>query len=113
MGTNYYACYNYCEHCKREDRLHICKLSLGYRPIFQAYKNEKFKIVSWRDWKDFLEKPGVLIKNEYGNLIVQDAFYKKIEEWQRHFEVTPRISNYDNDSFLNDEGYQFIWLEFF
>ena len=109
MGTVYYAFYNYCEHCERVDKLCIGKLSVGFKPALRAHYKKNFSITSWCEWKKFLNKPGVVIKDEYGTTIFKDEFIERVEDWQESHE--DYCYSFWDDCFIDKDGYEFIELE--
>jgi len=74
MGTNYYLV-NKCEHCGHEKRIHLGKMSAGWRfslqtPPLEATPDGILAIKTWaamREWlgKSIPEKG--CIENEYGH----------------------------------------------
>ena len=118
MGTNYYARYNVCEHCKRYDQIHIGKASVGWQFTFHATE----EIKSWQDWFIFLFKPDVYIFDEYNEKVTLDNFRELVASKQK-----PEFLNHakeaikrkatdpfwkDEESYLDPEGYSMSPGEF-
>lgn len=133
MGTNYFLHLDHCTHCdKAEHKMHICKLSAGWRPHFVGYgtkdchnfyfKDEFIRINHIADWKYWTER--YPIYDEYDNLITFKAFWKTIESRQRdkrntrtHFTELDQGRSYTSESwdrahYLDSEGYWFTEWEF-
>lgn len=75
MGTNYYAVFNACPHCKAGEREHIGKSSLGWE--FSFHGTESIRM--WSTWKERLSEPDTLIEDEYGSEISYQDFVTKVE----------------------------------
>lgn len=69
MGTNYYLRCNCCDHCNRYDVLHIGKQSVGWKFIFQAYKDNN--LISVASWIEEIRKS----KNE-----IYDEYYRHVKD---------------------------------
>lgn len=82
MGTNYYTDGTLpCKHCGRSGpALHIGKSSVGWRFLFASYPEHDIK--SAKDWREFLDRAGVLIFDEYGDEVAPDTFWQLVEEKQ-------------------------------
>ncbi len=82
MGTNYYLHKSVCEHCGRGDEpQHIGKSSGGW--CFSLHVNDTVR--SLDDWRAEWSRPGVVIKNEYGEVVPPDEMERIILEraWPR------------------------------
>jgi len=112
MGANYYALCNICSQCGRYDELHICKLSLGWKPLFQAYREKEhgIEIRSFQDWVKFLEHPDVKIVDGYGNEIEKRGFIKLLK--RRHDDEDFKSHLKDDWVWVDKEGYEFTYREF-
>ena len=112
MGANYYARYNICPQCGRYDELHICKLSFGWKPLFQAYREEEsgVEIRSFRDWVKFLKQLDVKIVDEYGDEVKKKDFIKllKIKYKEEGFKSYLKSER----CWADKEGYEFTYREF-
>ena len=93
MGTNYYWRYNICEHCGRYEEAHIGKSSAGWQFTLHGYRDNplslpdpevdlKVKILSWKDWKQLLEREGK-IYNEYGAEVPLADLVANVEALER------------------------------
>ena len=103
MGTNYYLRSNCCEHCNRYDDLHIGKQSIGWKFIFQAYKDKNLTTVAL--WLQEIRKPNNKVYDEYDRHIkdkesfIQDIL-QSIENPNLKLEP-PYIGNYEDPSHKN------------
>lgn len=78
MGTNFYACKDVCEHCGREEsQLHIGKSSMGW--CFSLHVIPEEGINNLGDWKSYLSRDDITIKNEYGDTITFEQMLDYIE----------------------------------
>jgi len=113
MGINYYARYNICPQCGRYDELHICKFSLGWKPLFQAYREERWgvEIRSFRDWVKFLKQPDVKIVDQYGGEIKKEDFIRMCKERQKS-EKSIRSHEDEWWVWVDKEGYEFTYRKF-
>jgi hypothetical protein len=75
MGTNYYARTNECDKCGRYDEVHIGKSSAGWEFTFQ-YNGARYysDVPTMKVW--LADKT---IKNEYGEIVPHDVFWKQVE----------------------------------
>jgi hypothetical protein len=93
MGTNYYM-----TNLETGERLHICKISAGWKPLFQVHDG-KFK--SFREILDYYEHEPVVIEDEYDRLVDVVEFKKKVLD--RHSDNGNKVNPYariDSDGFL-------------
>lgn len=80
MGTNYYAKVNVCPNCKKEDReIHLGKSSGGWKFMFRAHE-EYYK--DFPTFCEFIQKPNVEIRDEYGEKRTPEALIDFIEAKQ-------------------------------
>jgi len=123
MGTNYYARYNICPQCGRYDELHICKVSFGWKPLFQAYQLEEdgVEIKSFEDLHRFLNNPFVEVKifDEYGKEIKKENFMKKLEKTKGNRELKSHFLGANWEwvrervrVWKDAEGYEFTYRDF-
>jgi hypothetical protein len=64
VGTNYYALADAtCDNPDHTERLHIGKLSMGWKPGLHGYPDRG--LVSWARWREFLQQ-GRVVEDEYG-----------------------------------------------
>lgn len=129
MGTNYYARYNRCAACQRYDEVHIGKQSFGWTFSFQGIDEDpekEFRIRSYRDWLDFIDRTDALIYDEYGREVPLEEF-KKMVESKRHdrFNHTLYMQGYypdykpiyvperlSDNYWLDEEGHSFSLQDF-
>ena len=127
MGTNYYWVRpprHDSEYVELEGaRLHICKLSGGWKPLFQGWPDPEGKdpvIVSVEGFKDlFASEPGGHIEDENGYVWEQKLFWEKIADWQNgrnlidHLKyMAKRHPEYMSDYWRDDEGFEFDKRDF-
>ena len=97
MGTNYYA-YNtgiahdcpHCGHINVVDRLLIGKSSVGHPFVFADHKNVDTS--SFIRWMSILSRPGVIIKDEYGDVHPLDALLTMI--FTKRITTTPALRRF-------------------
>ena len=106
MGTNYFLKYNICKCCNRGEVEHIGKSSLGWTFTFHATESIK----SYKDWLKELEKPSVVIEDEYNNVVSLDDFKSMVEKKRDSENNHAKICG--GDSFLDEEGNSMIPYEF-
>jgi len=113
MGTNYYARYNICPQCGRYDELHICKISFGWKPLFQAYREEEYgvEIRSFRDWVEFWRQPDVKIVDEYGDEVEKEDFVGLLAIRHKYEGFKSHLKS-DRGIWTDKEGYEFTYREF-
>ncbi len=76
MSTNYYAELNFCEHCERFDRIHIGKVSAGWKfaiEIHESYYN------NYKSFTEFIQRKDVKIYNENEDEVSADELLELIE----------------------------------
>lgn len=101
MGTNYYTKINNCDKCGRYDKIHLGKSSAGWQFYFQYNGGKYYKNVDEMTvW--LIDKE---IKNEYGEVISHDDFWKMVQEKQSENKAD---GTYD----LVIDGYTFSDFEF-
>lgn len=91
MGTNYYMLRDACEKCGRsDDRLHIGKSSAGW--CFALHVIPEDGINDWPDWLERLKQPGVVIQNEYGEVVTLDKLTATVmnREWTGAKQLYPQ-----------------------
>lgn len=99
MGTNYYMFDNVCEHCQKGlNKRHIGKSSGGWCFALHVYPNEDINTLE--AWKKILDKPDILIKDEYGDIIQKEELYVIIEN-------RAGINDFKNIPFNYDSWEQF------
>lgn len=112
MSTNFYLIRNRCGHCGRGDRLHIGKRSGGWQFLFHAIPG----MMSARDWRYATAQEGVVIEDEYGELVAVDEFWRDVEATRRE-----RLNHHDyclerglsaSDSFKDHDGWPLSTSEF-
>ena len=85
--------------------LHICKISMGWKPLFQATKFYN----NVQELKDFYykNKNKIVIKDEYGEEQDIDELFKDIDD---------RYNNKDNqaheDAYKDKQGYEWVTSNF-
>ena len=101
MGTNYYLTDK-----TNEQRIHVCKVSKGFKPLFHV---TPMLIESYTDLMDKLwthENFG--ITNEYGDPVETDDFSRLLHEAQDN----PDNRRHKVVSYADDYGFQFTLLVF-
>jgi hypothetical protein len=89
MGTNFYYLENTCPHCKRgEHERHIGKSSGGWCFSLHVYPEDGVNDLP--DWEKLFEKPGSIIKDEYGDVVS----VKDMLEWITRREGKPWPRSY-------------------
>lgn len=117
--------------------IHIGKRSCGWLPLFQSHKGIK----SVKDIEEWSRWPGVIILDEYNEVLTWDQLKKELIDWnggaegkipKEHYEVDPNSPYYDSDMpnytpvshfaygngkyssdyFKDREGYEFTYNEF-
>lgn len=80
MGTNYYAGFNCCKHCKRYDKHHIGKSSAGWTFTFHVIDEyDGLKISSYKDWLKHLKQEEIKIFNEYDDEVKLEDFKSMVK----------------------------------
>lgn len=114
MSTNYYlcipACEHACEHCAREQEIHLGQNAGGWRFLHRAYREYQpvgvtFPITDRASWLRLLTLGE--IRNEYDEVIDRDDLVELTENAQ---ERRPR-GQYSEWDFTAD-GYDFSDTEF-
>lgn len=109
MGTNYYWHRNACPHCGRcdaDDTLHVGKSSAGWSFSFHAVEG----IRSAADWRrEMREVPGIL-KNEYGEIVAVNEFWRMVEGKRGGLNHAARYP--DQRNWVDPEGHSFSAYEF-
>lgn len=108
MSTNYYLHRDFCKCCgKPKEILHICKISAGWKPLFQ-YQEELKK---FEELEKLLDSGN--IKDEYDTDLSKAQFMRLLIEFQQN---RPReIVNINDGIFIDrykDEDYEFCRFEF-
>lgn len=68
MGTNYYLLNK-----TTNDKLHLCKLSHGWKPLFQAHEG---KFTNMKELEDFyFENKDYIVVDEYDDVVDWLRFY--------------------------------------
>ena len=101
MGTNFYLNRKtYCPTCERandEIPLHIGKSSQGW--MFSLRIHPDKDIESLGDWLEAFDRPGAVIKDEYGNVVTTLAMMHTIlvrnKGGQRHYDGPDREETFD------------------
>jgi len=106
MGTNYYLYEK-----ESRERYHICKLSVGWKPLFQAQRVGGVKVVSFQDWLRLLKEKEAMIIDEYDREIEVEEF---LAEVQRRQQEAPQshLSEEAEEVIRDSEGYEFTEKEF-
>ena len=108
MGTNYYVRTNECKECNRYDEQHIGKSSMGWKFLFNPFKE------TFRKWSNYLKKHKDSIYNEYGEKVTLKDLIDLVKEKQktgislkdRPDQIGPFGSNDpDNYETLDKNGY--------
>jgi len=113
MGTNYYAYADVCEHCGRGDiRNHIGKNSGGWTFSWHGgvWIMGEGLAMACTDWYEYLARPGVVIKHEYGDVVSLEKFRKMVESSADAARNHAR--EYPNGSWLDEHGCSFSGYEF-
>lgn len=114
MGINYYQEKNICQCCKRYDRQHIGKSSVGWQFVFQAYNTDKKQIKSFKDWKKELQD-GVIV-NDFGQIVPLEDFLSMVEskksESNNQYDWLVKHNRYLDNDWKDKEGYAFSLSEF-
>jgi len=110
MGTNFYAVYNKCSHCGREDRLHIGKRSGGWEFGFQAHDEPELK--SATQYRVWLRASGAVIYDEYGETWSLPDFWEAVGETRQpgalnHCDYVKEHYICDDNTFKDAEGWSF------
>lgn len=89
MGTNYYVQAHTCPTCRRSERIHIGKSSVGWRFIFRGYERddgEQTRPYNITDWKIHLADENVQIFDEYDRPVSKTDFWAMVvgKKDQRH-----------------------------
>jgi len=108
MGTNYYARYNECKHCKRYDEIHIGKSSAGWK--FGFFANDDIK--SYRGWIEFLKVKKARIVDDYEVEFTLKEFMNMVANKQKPIHDSHAEIYKEGDSFIDDEGYSMSPYEF-
>lgn len=77
MSTNYYAIKR-CDHCHHEERLHIGKSSMGW--CFALATHPGNNILTLDDWRRKFAEDGLVIKDEYGQILSPSDMNAEITE---------------------------------
>ena len=90
--------------------LHICKISFGWKPLFQRTKYYK----DLKSLKEFYQsnKDRICIVDEYGEKISLNNLIKEINERYKNQENQSHFKEYENRIYFDDKGYEWNWHEF-
>ena len=105
MGTNYYL------HKKESgEQYHICKLSVGWKPLFQAQRVGEVEVASFQDWLKLLKEKEAMIIDEYDREIEVEKFLAEVQRRQQEasWSHLSEVEKVIRDS----EGYEFTEKEF-
>lgn len=81
MGTNYYLSLPTCPHCTRlEEKLHIGKSSMGW--CFSLHVMPERGILDLEDWEATWAQPGMVIRNEYGEVLTPGEMLQAVIDRQ-------------------------------
>ena len=106
MGTNYYL------HKKESrERYHICKLSVGWKPLFQAQRVGEVEIASFQDWLCLLKEKEAMIIDEYDREIEVEEFLSEVHRKQQEASWS-HLSEEAEEVTRDSEGYEFMEKEF-
>ena len=119
MGTNYYAQVHRCKHCDHpRSEIHIGKSSAGWTFSFHATD----ELRSWAQWREFLGRPEVEIRDEYERPVGFGEFCDLVEskrhEKRNHAKLMiardPQMGPLarSDGQFLDPEGHSFSEGEF-
>lgn len=93
-------------------KIHVCKRSCGWLPLFQAQKG------LWESVAEIKKQYNAVcpkIVNEYGDELTWEDFEKNVINWNGGYDrassKTPHGRDYDS-VFKDSEGYEFTWSEF-
>lgn len=113
MGTNYYAKYNHCHCCDRNETIHVGK---SYRTL-EAHPSKG--INSWTEWKQWIIDNDATIVDEYGRTIDRTEF---ISQWIPIPDMAEKVATDNKEwhqrfgtdlgEYLDPEGYRFSIREF-
>lgn len=78
MGTNFYTRINECASCERFEEIHLGKSSAGWQFSFQYNDGKYYK--NMPQMKKWLKDK--IIKNEYGEVISNEDFWKMVRTKQ-------------------------------
>ena len=115
MGCNYYFKENVCDVCGRHgSEIHICKISCGWRPLFQTINSydHGISINSFDEYVDYLRNEKGKLYNEYNELIDVESFINKIQNLYLDKSLRSHIDSRDNICFFDNEGFEFCNNEF-
>lgn len=123
MGTNFYL-------RKKKPRLvydeiHIAKTSFGWKPTFECHEGE---IESVRQLKTAYDSGEYTIIDEYGDEYTWEEFDKRVIQWAEsqiemrgedfkpidhvEYEKTQTYRHYENYYYHDEDGYNFMMVEF-
>ena len=105
MGINYYL------HKKESGEwYHICKLSVGWKPLFRAQRVEEVEVASFQDWLRLLKEKEAMIIDEYDREIEVEKFLAEVQRRQQEasWSHLSKVREVTRDS----EGYEFTEKEF-
>lgn len=101
MGTNYYAqtISDICQHCGRgneSEKLHIGKSSAGW--CFSLHTIPELGILDLPDWQREWAKPGVIILDEYDDVLSPEEMVQEItnRSWPHKSDRTAEYLNANN-----------------
>lgn len=87
-------------------KVHLCKLSAGWRPLFQRHKT----ISTFKEVEEFClkNKSMVSIYDEYGRRYTWKQYFKKVYNHSQR-KAEPRKWIYDIDPIFPDTTLDYIW----
>ncbi len=78
MGTNYYAILNQCKYCKRGEKIHLGKSSVGWKFAFYWNDGQYYKTLA--ELVIFLADKEII--DEYGEVTPLDEFLMDVQARQ-------------------------------
>lgn len=125
MGTNYYMStkdktklekwftvgeYNLTDKPDWGYEIHVCKLSGGWKPLFQSYSG----VHSYTIYKNIYAEGGWILYDEYGEKIKWDDFANLVSSWTKRNERShmTSISYSYCRCFCDHNGFEFISGDF-
>ena len=123
MSTNYYYQYGDCKDCGRFERLHIGKLSVGWKFLFSVFDGHivlgdpdisQLTLKSYKAWEHFIRsrKWKGNIYNEYGKGLEYTQFFKNIVNKNQHLKSHIDTKGFPLHIQKDIQGYEFSRSEF-
>lgn len=110
LGTNYYAKINPCSECGRpEKRIHLTKLSMGWKPMIKRHRDHEGNIIyysGFEEFKEFLRRDNIAVEDEYHEEIDPEELIEKIEKKHEN-DDNQFHDGYGFDNYCKINGYEF------